>query len=99
MPKPRRRYVRVVARWGFLHRMYYATGIHMYDISLGAVVRRTENIPLYSVERLRDILFGYWTYTNFDYTAYLEASWFRDNYENFVDDARLEVVVDWRGIP
>ncbi|MEM3656259.1 MAG: hypothetical protein QXP58_07090, partial [Thermoprotei archaeon] len=62
MPKPRRRYVRSVGRLEFLRRMYPATGIFRYDISSGIVVRHTENIPLYSVKRLRYILYGPWEF-------------------------------------
>ncbi|MEM3800066.1 MAG: hypothetical protein QXH56_08250, partial [Thermoprotei archaeon] len=67
MPTPDRRYVRVVARWKFLRRMYPATGISAYNISLYNVLRFAPDIPLYSVERLRSILLGFLSDTNFDY--------------------------------
>ncbi|MEM3656258.1 MAG: hypothetical protein QXP58_07085 [Thermoprotei archaeon] len=98
MPKPRRRLVEVNARWEFLRRMYPATGISRYNISSGIVVRRTENIPLYSVERLRYILYSPWEAPFSHYVYYFWGAEFQINYEYRVADARSKVV-DWRGIP
>ncbi|MEM3656246.1 MAG: hypothetical protein QXP58_07025 [Thermoprotei archaeon] len=98
MPKPRRLYVRVEGREVFLERMYYATGISKYDIWPTTVERYTRNIPLYSVERLQDILFGPWETPLSNYEYYFERPRFRRDYWHRVDHARLEVR-DWRGIP
>ncbi|MEM3656257.1 MAG: hypothetical protein QXP58_07080 [Thermoprotei archaeon] len=98
MPTPDRRYVRGEARIVFLRRMYPATGIFRYGAPLDTVVRHTENIPLYSVERLQLILFGFRFYTNFDYEYYFWEQVLQDYYEHRVGDARFKVE-DWRGIP
>ncbi|MEM3656256.1 MAG: hypothetical protein QXP58_07075 [Thermoprotei archaeon] len=98
MPKPRRQYVRSVGRLHFLYRMYPATGIFRYGTLLGTVVRHTENIPLYSVMRLQDILYSPWEAPFSSYRFYFSYRWFRDNYENLVGDAPSKVE-DWRGIP
>ncbi|MEM3656247.1 MAG: hypothetical protein QXP58_07030 [Thermoprotei archaeon] len=97
MPRPRRRYVRVNARRGFLMRMYFAAGIHMYT-SLGEdVARYVEDIPLYGVERLRGILFLWGQQFNYDY--YFNEDELHDYMNYFVYDARRHMVRDWRGIP
>ncbi|MEM3656245.1 MAG: hypothetical protein QXP58_07020 [Thermoprotei archaeon] len=98
MPTPDRRYVRAKVRWSFLVRMYAATGISAYNISLYNVLRFAPDIPLYSVRRLQHILYGPWDipFSNYDY--YFKAFGFQDNYEHRVADARRKVE-DWRGIP
>ncbi|MEM3656250.1 MAG: hypothetical protein QXP58_07045 [Thermoprotei archaeon] len=98
MAKPRRRYVRANARWEFLERMYYATGISTYHSRGYFVERLVKDIPLYGVERLTYILFLY--SDGFDYDYYFKSDVLRENMVIvIVYDARRRRVVDWRGIP
>ncbi|MEM3656249.1 MAG: hypothetical protein QXP58_07040 [Thermoprotei archaeon] len=100
MPKPRRRLVEVNARWEFLVRMYYATGIHTYKSSKGHVVERyAPNIQLYSVERLQDILFGSWDIPFSDYRFYFKSNVLSDYTVSIVSLAHSYRVTDWVGIP
>ncbi|MEM3656254.1 MAG: hypothetical protein QXP58_07065 [Thermoprotei archaeon] len=100
MPRPERRLVEAEGRWGFLRRIYYATGISVYVVEAKyTVMRYSKTIPLYSVERLRYIL-GTSSLRYTDYISQLQDKQIYHYYNYyFVVEARRGVVVDWRGIP